>query len=136
MPLIPVAKDAASTAWTTARSNPLPAATAGVLLVGSLLYAGSVTMAQDPNAIIGMSPAGMDPMMLVYSVAIQAVVVAAGAITAWSKARTASVEALQAVVATRDAEILRLKDEKSDLRVELVGLKIQAQAAGLKLPGA
>jgi len=120
MPLIPARRMSAILTYG-------PLISAGVALAGATVYASSVAVAQDPSAITGMSPAGMDPMMLVYSVAIQAIIALATAVTAALKARETNVDALQAQLADAAKAAASERDAKVELKLKIAALETEAR---------
>jgi len=120
MPLIPARRMSAILTYG-------PLISAGVALAGATVYASSVAVAQDPSAIAGMSPAGMDPMMLVYSVAIQAIIALATAVTAALKARETNVDDLQAQLADAVKAAASERDAKVELKLKIAALETEAR---------
>ena len=120
MPLIPARRMSAILTYG-------PLISAGVALAGATVYASSAAVAQDPSAIAGMSPAGMDPMMLVYSVAIQAIIALATAVTAALKARETNVDDLQAQLADAAKAAASERDAKIELKLKIAALETEAR---------
>ena len=120
MPLIPARRMSAILTYG-------PLISAGVALAGATVYASSAAVAQDPSAIAGMSPAGMDPMMLVYSVAIQAIIALATAVTAALKARETNVDDLQAQLADAVKAAASERDAKIELKLKIAALETEAR---------
>lgn len=120
MPLIPARRMSAILTYG-------PLISAGVALAGATVYASSAAVAQDPSAIAGMSPAGMDPMMLVYSVAIQAIIALATAVTAALKARETNVDDLQAQLADAAKAAASERDAKVELKLKIAALETEAR---------
>lgn len=115
MPLVPIAKDLASSTWEATKASPGQIGLSGVLILGALGFS-AVAQAQGVGDV---PPEFMTPDLLLYFAGIQALGLLANAITTWAKARAANAELDKQRVAALEIEVRDLREQKAALETKV-----------------